>query len=99
MRPVTGGRAETARDWVEAARGRCDPQALEGLWAAVPEAMRLSRFDESSVPPRYAGAFCRDGTWQVRGGPVEPARADAPGAGLVRVRRSSSWAGRSRHRS
>jgi hypothetical protein len=48
---VTGRGAETARDWVEAARGRCDPQALEGLWAAVPEAMRLSRFAESTVPP------------------------------------------------
>jgi hypothetical protein len=49
---VTGRGAETARDWMEAARGRCDPQALEGWWAAVPEAMRLSRFAESTVPPQ-----------------------------------------------
>lgn len=46
---MTGGRAATGRDWVEAARGRCDPQALEGLWAGVPEQMRLSRLDRKSV--------------------------------------------------
>ena len=63
---MTGGRAETAPDWLETARGRCDPQALDRLWAAVPEPMRLSRFAESTVPPQYAGAFCHDGTW--RGG-------------------------------
>jgi len=62
---VTGGRAEAALDWLEAARGRCDPQALGGLWAAVPETMRLSRFAESTVPPQYAGAFCHDGTWRA----------------------------------
>jgi integrase len=62
---VTGGRAEAASDWVEAARGRCDVQALEGLWAAVPEPMRLRCFAESSVPPQYAGAFCHDGTWRT----------------------------------
>lgn len=62
---MTGGRAQTAVDWVEAARGHCDPQALEGLWAAVPEPMRLSCFAESTVPPQYAGAFCHDGTWRA----------------------------------
>ena len=62
---MTGRGAETVRDWVEAARGRCDPRALEELWAAVPEAMRLSRFAESTVPPQYAGAFCHDGTWRA----------------------------------
>ena len=54
---MTGGRDEATIDWVEAARVRCDPQALEDLWAAVPEPMRLSCFAESSVPPEYAGAF------------------------------------------
>jgi integrase len=62
---VTGQSAQTARDWVEAARARCDPQALDGLWAAVPEGMRLSRFAESSVPAQYAGAFCHDRTWRA----------------------------------
>ena len=62
---MTGGRAATGLDWVEAARGRCDPQALESLWAGVAESMRLSRFAESTVPPRYAGAFCHDGTWRA----------------------------------
>ena len=62
---MTGRSAQTARDWVEAARGRCDLQALEDLWAAVPEAMRLCRFAESTVPPQYAGAFCHDGTWRA----------------------------------
>jgi hypothetical protein len=62
---VTGGREEATVDWVEATRGRCDPQALDGLWAGVPESMRLSCFAESSVPPEYAGAFCHDGTWRA----------------------------------
>jgi hypothetical protein len=52
-------------DWVEAARGRCDPRALEDLWADMPEPMRLSCFAESSVPPEFAGAFCHDGTWRA----------------------------------
>jgi len=52
-------------NWVEAVRGRCDPQELEDLWTGVPESMRLSRFDESSVPPQFAGAFCHDGTWRA----------------------------------
>lgn len=62
---MTGQGAETAPDWVEDARGRCNPRALEGLWAAVPESMRLARFAESTVPPQYAGAFCHDGTWRA----------------------------------
>ena len=62
---MTGGREQAAVDWLEAARGRCDLQALGGLWAAVPETMRLSRFAESTVPPQYAGAFCHDGTWRA----------------------------------
>jgi hypothetical protein len=62
---VTGGCEQAASDWVEAARGRCDVQALEGLWAAVPESMRLRCFAESSVPPQYVGAFCHDGTWRA----------------------------------
>ena len=62
---VTGGRAGTALDQLEAARGRCDRQAFEGLWATVPEPMRLSCFAESTVPPRYAGAFCHDGTFRA----------------------------------
>ena len=65
VRLVTGGREAATIDWVEAARGGCDPRALEDLWANVPEPMRLSRFAESSVPPEYAGAFCRDGTWRA----------------------------------
>jgi integrase len=53
-------------DWLTAAaRGRRDPAALEGLWAAVPESMRLSCFAESTVPAQYAGAFCHDGTWRA----------------------------------
>ena len=62
---MTSGREAATIDWVEAARGRCDPRALEDLWAAVPEPMRLSCFAESSVPPEYAGAFCQDGTWRA----------------------------------
>ena len=62
---MTGGREAATIDWVEAARGGCDPRALEDLWANVPEPMRLSRFAESSVPPEYAGAFCHDGTWRA----------------------------------
>ena len=62
---MTGGREAATIDWVEAARGRCDPRALEDLWANVPEPMRLSRFAEWSVPPQFAGAFCHDGTWRA----------------------------------
>jgi len=62
---VTGGRAEAGTDRVEAVRGRCDPQTAADLWAAVPESMRLSHFDESSVPTEFAGAFCHDGTWRA----------------------------------
>jgi integrase len=62
---VTGGCEAAMIDWVEAARDRCDPGALERLWAKVPEPMRLSCFAESSVPPEYAGAFCHDGTWRA----------------------------------
>jgi integrase len=62
---VTAGREETVRDWLEAVRGRCDPRALEGLWAAVPEPMQLLCFAESTVPVQYAGAFCHDGTWRA----------------------------------
>src|SRR5574337_112376 len=65
VRLVTGRRGEVRIDWVEAARGRCDPRALERLWAGVPEPMRLSRFAESSVPAQFAGAFCHDGTWRA----------------------------------
>ncbi len=63
---MTGGSGQAGLDALEAleaARGRCDPQVLEGLWAAVPEQMRLSRFAPDTVPPQYAGAFCHDGTW------------------------------------
>jgi len=52
-------------EWLESARGRRDWPALEGLWAAVPEPMRLSCFAESTVPAQYAGAFCHDGTWRA----------------------------------
>lgn len=45
--------------------GRCDRKALEDLWAGVPEPMRLSRFAEATVPVKYAGAFCHDGTWRA----------------------------------
>jgi hypothetical protein len=62
---VTGRREAATIGWVEAARGGCDPRALEDLWANVPEPMRLSRFAESSVPPQFAGAFCHDGTWRA----------------------------------
>ena len=62
---MTGGRAEAGTDRVEAVRGRCDPQTAADLWAAVPESMRLSHFDESSVPTEFAGAFCHDGTWRA----------------------------------
>ena len=40
---MTGRCAAATIDWVEAARGRCDPRALERLWAKVPEPMRLFR--------------------------------------------------------
>ena len=59
---VTGGSAQTAVDWWDAARGRCDPTALEGLWAAVPPPMRLSRFAESTayqLPRRLCRAGVR----------------------------------------
>jgi integrase len=62
---VTGGSGQAGLDLLEAARGRCDPRALGGLWAAVPEQMRLSRFASDTVPPQYAGAFCHDGTWRA----------------------------------
>ena len=62
---MTGGREAATIDWVEAARGGCDPRALEDLWVNVPGPMRLSRFAESSVPPEFAGAFCQDGTWRA----------------------------------
>ena len=61
---MTGGRAEAAVSWLEVTRGRCDRQALQDLWAAVPEPMRLSCFAESTVPAGYAGAFCHDGPWR-----------------------------------
>lgn len=62
---MTGGRAGAAVDCVESARGHRDWPALEGLWATVPESMRLSCFAESTVPARYAGAFCYDGTFRA----------------------------------
>ena len=62
---MTGGSAQTAADWWESARGRCDPTALEGLWAGVPPPMRLTCFARSTVPAQYAGAFCHDGTWRA----------------------------------
>jgi integrase len=60
-----GGRAETALGGLEVAHGRRDRPALEGLWAAVPQGMRLSCFAESTVPAQYAGAFCHDGTFRA----------------------------------
>ncbi len=62
---VTGRQAQSAVDWLEAARPSCDRQVLEGLWAAVPEPMRLSCFAASTVPAAYAGGFCQDGTWRA----------------------------------
>lgn len=62
---MTGARGQSALELLEAARGRADPQVLETLWAAVPEEMRLLRFAPGTVPPQYAGAFCRDGTWRA----------------------------------
>ncbi len=62
---MTGARGQSALELIEAARGRADPQALEALWAAVPEQMRLLRFAQDTVPPQYAGAFCHDGTWRA----------------------------------
>jgi integrase len=62
---VTGGSVRAGLDALEAARGRCDPRALEGLWAAMPEQMRLTRFAADTVPPQYAGAFCHAGTWRA----------------------------------
>lgn len=62
---MTGARGQSALELLEAARGRADPRALEILWAAVPEQMRLLRFAPGTVPPQYAGAFCHDGTWRA----------------------------------
>ena len=62
---MTGGRTKSSVDWSESSRGRRDSTALDGLWAAVPEPMRLSFFAESTVPAQYAGAFCHDGTWRA----------------------------------
>jgi hypothetical protein len=62
---VTGARRQSALELIEAACGRADPQALEALWTAVPEQMRLLRFAPDTVPPQYAGAFCHDGTWRA----------------------------------
>jgi integrase len=62
---VSGEAAAAVPDWVEAARARCDRRALEQLWAAVPEPMRLTRFASSTVPVRYADAFCHDATWRA----------------------------------
>lgn len=62
---MTAGRAETALERLEAARGRRGPRAPQRLWASVPESMRLSCLAESSVAPRYAGAFGHDGTWRA----------------------------------
>ena len=59
------GHGPAATDWVEDARGRCGSRALAGLWAQVPESMRLSRLAASTVPDRYAGGFCHDGTWRA----------------------------------
>lgn len=59
------GHPVPAADWVEDARGRCDYQALEGLWAQVPEPLRLSRLAESTVPAQYAGGFCHDAIWRA----------------------------------
>jgi integrase len=62
---VTGGSAQTAAHWWESAHRRCDPTALQDLWAGVPQPMRLTCFAESTVPAQYAGAFCHDGTWRA----------------------------------
>jgi integrase len=62
---VSSARAVSEPDWVEATRGRCDRSAVAGLWATVPEPMRLSCYSESSVPAEYAGAFCHDPTWRA----------------------------------
>lgn len=62
---MTGHQRQASTDWVEGARGSCDWQAVVGLWAQVPEPMRLSRLAESTVPAQYADAFCHDGTWRA----------------------------------
>jgi integrase len=62
---MSGERRETASEWLEKARSRCDPRGLDALWGAVPEQLRLSRFAQDTVPPQYAGGFCRDGTWRA----------------------------------
>lgn len=51
--------------WVEDARSRCDLGGFAGLWAQVPESMRLSVLGASTVPPGYAAAFCQDGTFRA----------------------------------
>jgi integrase len=43
---------------LETARGCCDQQGLDRLWAGIPERMRLSCFTAGSVPADYVGAFC-----------------------------------------
>jgi integrase len=62
---MTGRRVESSVDQLAAVRGRHDSPTLEGLWATVPEPMRLSCFAESTVPAQYAGAFCHDGTFRA----------------------------------
>ena len=47
--------------------------------------MRLLRFAPGTVPPQYAGAFCRQRDRRAGRGPVAPARPDAPRAGLVHL--------------
>jgi integrase len=69
----------TEPDWLEATRGRCDQRVVAGLWATMPEPMRLSRYGESTVPADYAGAFCHDATWRAGidiGGLPEPMRRE-----------------------
>ena len=62
---MTGVPASMESDWLETARGRRDPRVLASLWDAVPESMRVTRFDADNVPQQYAGAFCHDGTWRA----------------------------------
>lgn len=62
---MSSGQVAAGPDWVEATRGRCDRQATAGMWAAVPEPLRLTCYSESSVPAAWAGAFCHDATWRA----------------------------------
>jgi integrase len=62
---VTREHGEAVPGRAEAVPGLYDRQALNALWAAVPEEMRLSRFSGPDVPSQYAGAFCQDGTWRA----------------------------------